>query len=113
VLANLSVLYRALGREAEAQAALSAARVRGATPYVLVVLGDFALKERRYAEALWLYKRAKRLLPSLTEAYLGTARAELARGHDRRARRALERALEIEPDNRLANDLLRALPAGG
>jgi Flp pilus assembly protein TadD len=109
ILANLAVLYQSLGREAEAHAALRAADLRGATPYVLIIRGDFELADGRYGEALRLYKQAAQMARSLPEPQLAIARAELARGREDKARKALTRALRIDPDHPLANRMLEDL----
>ena len=87
-----------------------AADLRGATPYMLVIRGDFELAEGRHREALRLYKQAARMSPQLPEPRLAIARAEIARGRPARARKALQRVLEIDPRNALASDMMEALP---
>jgi len=109
ILANLAVLYRSQGREAEARAALQAADLSAATPYVLVIRGDFELSDGRVGEALRLYRQAARLDRELPEPQLAIARGELARGRTEKARKALLRVLELEPQNRLAARMLEDL----
>jgi Tfp pilus assembly protein PilF len=109
ILTNLAVLYRALGREVEARAALRAADLRGASPYLLIIRGDFELAEGRHREALRLYGQAARMSPGLPGPWLAIARAEIARGRTGRARKALHRVLEIDPENELAARLLEEL----
>lgn len=113
ILTNLAVLYRSQGREAEARAALRAADLRGATPYMLIIRGDFELDDGQAGEALRLYRQAARLGRELPEPQLAIARAELARGRPERARKALLRALEIEPQNSLATRMLDDLTGPG
>lgn len=109
ILANLAVLYRSQGREAEARAALRAADLRGATPYMLIIRGDFEMGDGRVDEALRLYRQAARLGKDLPDPHLAVARGELARGRPERARRALLRVLAIEPENPMATRLMKEI----
>lgn len=92
VLGNLAALYTSLGKEGEAKAALAAADLRGATPWLLVVRADLELAEGNVDEAARLYRKAARQAPGLAEAFFGLARAEEARGNERASRQARERA---------------------
>lgn len=112
VLTNLAVLHRSQGREAEARAALRAADLRGATPYLLVIRGDFDMLDGNHRRALRLYRRASRLAPTSPGPWLGVARAEIALGRPDRAREALRRVVSIDPDDELAAAMLRGLPPG-
>jgi Flp pilus assembly protein TadD len=113
VLTNLAALYQAQGRDAEAQAALRAADRRGATPYALVIRGDFAAADGDYREAKRLYRQAARLSRDLPGPYLAIARVELLREKPDRARRALHRVLEIDPGHATARKMLEELETGG
>ena len=99
ILSNLAALYRSQGREAEARAALQAAKLRGATPYLLISRGDLELAEGNTGKALRLYRRATRTGRELVDPWLALARAELSRERPERAMRAVRRALEVEPGN--------------
>lgn len=99
ILGNLASLYRFVGKESEAQAALAAIDLSRATPHVLVVRGDLELIKGNVSGALRLYKRARRQAPATADPWVGMARAELARNHPERARNYLERALTLEPND--------------
>lgn len=105
ILNNLATLYRSLGREAEAEAALEAADLSGATPFVLIARGDLELAQGNLKKALRLYRRAHRTAPDLPEPLVAIARLELERGRPRAARKALDKALERDPDNAAAKRL--------
>lgn len=108
ILNNLAGLYRSLGRPEEAEAALKAADLSGATPFVLITRGDLERAQGRLRKALRLYRRAHRMAPDLPEPLLAIARAELERGRPRAARRALAR---IRGRSSGAQDLLDLLDA--
>lgn len=97
ILNNLARLYRHLGQEDEARTVLAAARNWSATPFVLLIRGDFALTDGRIGEALTLYRQAVRLAPQLVEPWLAVARGEAARGRTAAARKALAKAAELDP----------------
>jgi len=110
ILNNLANLYRSLGREEEAAAALKAADLSGATPFVLVARGDLELAQGKSRKALRLYRRAHRMAPDLPEPLLAIARLELRRHRPRAARRALDRALARDPENAAAKRLEPRIP---
>jgi tetratricopeptide (TPR) repeat protein len=110
ILSNLAGMFRSLGRTDEATTALAAARMSGASAHVLIVRGDVELSQRKIEEALKFYKRARRMSPKLPEVYVAIARAELARSHPAAARKNLDRALGLDPDNQYARSLLSSLP---
>lgn len=105
ILNNLASLYQSLGKHDEARAALQAAKLSNATPYLLVARGDLELAQGRRSRALKLYKRAQRADPDIPEPYLAIARFHLGRDRLRAARSALERALEVAPDSEEAQRL--------
>lgn len=109
VLNNLASLYRSLGRLEEASAALRAADLSGATPFLLITRGDLELAQGKLRKALRLYRRAHRMAPHLPEPLVAIARVELGRGRPRAARRALDGALERDPSNRAAKRLQHRL----
>ena len=106
LLHNLAALYVDQGRTTEARAALAAANTREASAYLLVVQGDLEFAGGAMHEALKAYRRAHREEPKLYEALLGIARAERALGNDAAARRALQKALKLRPDDPLVRSLL-------
>jgi tetratricopeptide (TPR) repeat protein len=97
VLSNLALLYTSLGRTVEADAALAAARLSGASPHLLIVRGDVELARGKVAEARRFYLRARRLEPRLADAWVALARAELAAGRPAQARRLATKALRLDP----------------
>ncbi len=106
ILGNLASLYRALGKEKEAETALAAVKISEATPHVLIVRGDLELARGRLHDAMKLYKRARSLAPRLADAWVAVGRAELMRSKPERARKDATRALELEPGNVAAKSLL-------
>lgn len=97
ILNNLASLYRSLGRYDESSAALRAADLSGATPFLLITRGDLELEQGNFKKALRLYRRAHRTAPDLPEPLVAIARLELERERPQAARRALDRALERDP----------------
>lgn len=109
ILNNLATLYHSLGREEEAAAALRAADLSGATPFVLIARGDLELAQGELKKALRLYRRAHREAPELPEPLVAIARLELERERPRAARRALDGALERDPEHAGARRLEKRL----
>jgi tetratricopeptide (TPR) repeat protein len=99
ILNNLASLYRSTGREAEARAALEAADLSKASPYLLITRGDLALAQGDPRKALKYYKRARRTNPDIPGPWLAIARLELRRNNLEAAQRALQRALELAPES--------------
>ncbi len=106
ILGNLASLYRSLGKEREAEMALKSVNLATATPHVLIVRGDLELANGRTRAALRMYKRARALGPKLADPWIAIARAELVRIRPDRARKALEKALSLEPGQPDASVLL-------
>ncbi len=109
ILGNLASLYRATGREHEAELALKAIDVGNATPHTLIVRGDLELAQGHVRAAFRLYKRARSLAPRLADPWVALARAEFARSRRERAKADVERALRLEPDDAGARALLREI----
>ena len=99
VLNNLASLLRSLGRTAEAQAALKAASLRGATPYLLVTRGDLEAREGNVREAKKLYRRAHKEDQTLPEPLLALARLYREQNQPDAARRYVRRALRLDPEH--------------
>jgi len=99
ILTNLAALYRSLGKEVEANAALNAANLAIASPHVLLVRGDLELARGNVDQALRFYRDAKSRQPELVDAWLAMARAELSRGRQAKALSYLRKALKIDPEN--------------
>jgi tetratricopeptide (TPR) repeat protein len=111
ILSNLAVLYRSLGREMEADAAVAAANLSKASPYVLIVRGDVEFAGGRYREAMSFYKRAHRAGPKLADPWIAMAKVVAAEKRIEKARRYLSKAVLLEPNNEEALAMLRALDA--
>lgn len=109
LLHNLAALYLEQGRRAEARAALAAAAVREATPYLLVVRGDLELAGGDPKAAIKAYRRAHRDQPKLLEPLLGIARAEITLGSPAAARKALRKAEKLQPEDPQVRALLESL----
>ena len=110
-LMNLAALYRSSGREPEAQAALRAASLRGASPWLLVMRGDLEAGVGRAGRAVRLYRKAVAEFRHDPELHVALARGEIACNRPTRARRALLRALELAPDHPVALRMLDELTA--
>ena len=109
VLTNLAGLYRSIGRETEAQLALKAAKVSGASPHLLLMRGDLELAQGRPDEALDFYKRARRANSLLPETWIAMAKARIAQGKIVAAERYLRRALKLDPAAAEARTMLERL----
>jgi Flp pilus assembly protein TadD len=109
VLHNLASLYLSQGRVAEARTAAAAAGRDGRTPYTLLLRGDLEMRDGKIRRALRLYRHAARTNPELADTHLAVGRAEMARGRTAAARKSMERALALEPDNADALDALAKL----
>lgn len=105
VLNNLARLLSSLGREEEAHAALQAASLRDATPYVLITRGDLEMQAGNARKALKLYKKARRADPDLADPWMAMARAHLALDHTKAAHRSVRRALKVDPTHAEARKL--------
>jgi len=113
VLGNLAALYRSLGRDREAKAALELADLTRATPYTVLARGDLEAADGRVDAALRYYRRAARLDPKIADPQVSIARLTRAAGRVDDARRAAGRALKIDPSNVEAAKILAELPAPG
>lgn len=99
ILNNLASLYRSMGLEDEARAALQAADLSKATPYLLITRGDLEMARGNLGKAMKLYKRARRSNPDIPAPWLAIARVQMRRDNLPAARKALERAMELAPEN--------------
>jgi tetratricopeptide (TPR) repeat protein len=111
ILGNLAALYHSLGREAEAEMALKTVKLSAAIPHVLIVRGDLELTEGHTSAAIRFYKRARHVGPTLADPWVALARAELARSKPEAARADLQRALNLDPRDPDAGELLAKLDA--
>ena len=112
ILQNLAVYYESVGRPVEARAALAALNAGMASPHGLIVLGNLALSEQNVKGALRNYREAARLAPASVDPLVAIARGERARGRETAARKALEKALRLEPGNADVRALLAAPRTG-
>ncbi len=110
LLQNLAALYVDQRRPAEARAALAALDVSQASPYALIVRGDFEMRAGNVKGAIRNYRDAAGLDEKLAAPWLAIARAELARGRPDAARKAAKKALKREPANPEALGLAKAEP---
>ncbi len=106
ILGNLATLHRTLGDERAARAALDLADLGKASPSFLVVRGDLERARGDLGRAIRLYRRAHRRSPDLPGPLLSIAALELERGRISRARRAALEALERDPGNEEAREVL-------
>jgi tetratricopeptide (TPR) repeat protein len=109
VLGNLAALYRGIGLEREARAALELADLRLASPFTILARGDLEAADGNARAALHFYRKAARAGPKFPEPQIAIARLERAQGKPDRARRAAQRALRIAPGNAEAQAILDAV----
>jgi len=108
LLHNLAALDLQLGREAEARAALEAASVDQGSPHFLVVRGDLEYAAGDLKSALRSYKKAHSRDGSLVSPLVGIARVERSLGRTDAARKTLEKARRLNPDDEQVRELLRS-----
>jgi Flp pilus assembly protein TadD len=111
ILSNLASLYTGIGRDREARDALLLADMGTATTYTILARGDLEAADGNPDAALKFYRRAARLDTTIPDPHLSIARLEKSRGRITEARRAVSRALAIEPDDPEARALRRELEA--
>lgn len=109
LLHNLAGLYLQLGKTAEARAALSAASLGQASPFMLVVKGDLEFAGGDLRGALRTYRKAHSRDRTVLPPLLGIARVERALGNPEGARKALEKARKLAPDDEQVQELLSTL----
>lgn len=111
LLNNLAVLYIELGKPDEARIALAAANLSEASPHFLVAKGNLELASGDAAGAIRSYKGAHARDKTSVEPLLGIARAEQARGRKDAARKALQKAARLAPEDQRVRNLLAASPS--
>lgn len=109
VLHNLASYYVSVGKTGEARAALAAADEGEASAYFFLVQGDLELAGGDVEAARRSYERARRLAPKLVEPLTSLARVERARGRPAAAKKLLERAARLFPDDANVRTLLKEL----
>ena len=107
LLQNLAALDLELGRVVEARAALAAASADQASPYLLVVKGDLEYAAGDLKSALRSYKKAHSRDGSLVSPLIGIARVERSLGRTDAARKALEKARRLNPDDEQVREFLK------
>ena len=106
-LANLGTVLHALGRHAEAEAALrEAAAINPTAPILAVRLGDVLRVQGRYDAAQEQYRRALTSAPNNAEALLGVGACALATGRLEVAAEACRAVLAIAPEHGEARAML-------
>lgn len=105
VLNNLASLLRSQGREEEAEAALRAANLKGATPFLLITRGDLEANAGNLREANKLYLRAQRQGPYLADPLVALARLRMRESRDKIAGRLIRRALRLDAGHTGARNL--------
>lgn len=94
-LNNLSILYRKLGREEEAQVALMAAVEHGNNPFNLVALADSEMARGSMDTAEQYLRRARRWFSQEPEVWEGLARHAARSGDEAREKKCRRRAEEL------------------
>jgi Flp pilus assembly protein TadD len=94
-LNNMSILYRNLGRMAEARVALRAAAEQTESPFTLLAMADSEMLHGNNREAEKYLKKARRWYPREPEVYEGLARLAGRMGDTRRAEKYIRRAREL------------------
>lgn len=109
---NLAILYRFQGRNEEADAiAAKVERRRDNNPFYHYMLGEEALAESDYEEALTHYRRAMRLDDSRHEIWFGLAKTYFELGDISRAKSYIERAVRYAPNEQEERRYLSKLSA--
>ena len=94
-------------------AARQALRIDGDNLGAVVILGYAMLKDGQAVQARVLLGDASRRYPQSTELRCVLGRAHEAYGDSAAARECYSEALRIEPENRVARQLLASVPVGG
>lgn len=93
--------------------ALVEAHPEGTVTRRLHAIGEGLIEGERPEAAVRVFEFATRLFPEVAGGWLGLGEAYAVSGRDREAIRALERALELDPDNGDAQALLERLDERG
>ncbi len=109
LLNNLTSLYRARAIEEGVEPDERPIGSTGVTAEELMARADDDLARGKVDRALQLYKRAHRVDRTLSAPLVGIARMQILDGKLKSARRTLNEALEIEPDDEGARELLTYL----
>jgi len=110
LLYNRAMLELRDGRRAAALLILRRADESSAPAYLMTMRGDLELAQGDVDGALKSFGRAHRQAPDEVEPLVGLARAEGLKGRRAEARRHLEHALLLAPDDSAARGLLAAEP---
>jgi serine/threonine-protein kinase len=107
---RLGLCYYQLGKLAESLHHLrEATRFDPTLGQAYYLAGEILRKQNNYAEALGAYKQATALLPDDPGPHVGMAKCYVATQRTQEAKRATQRALVINPNHILAQELLRSL----
>lgn len=98
ILNNVASIYLEMGRREDARAALAAANHGMASPYFLIAVGDIEFAQKHHKEALKYYQQAHRRDRKIQEPLWAIARAQQALGNEAAARKALEKAEKLIPE---------------
>lgn len=109
LLNNLTSLYRVRAIEEGVKPDERPVGSTGVTADELLARADDDLARGNVDRALQLYKRAHRVDRTLSAPLVGIARMQILDGKLKSARRTLNEALEIEPDDEGARELLTYL----
>jgi tetratricopeptide (TPR) repeat protein len=97
-LANLSILYRQVGKISEAETLeKQVLATRRNNPYFYLMLGDEAYSQQKYHNAINQYQKSVNLKSKNHEAYFGLAKSYLALHDAEQARRYLKKAHRTAP----------------
>jgi tetratricopeptide (TPR) repeat protein len=109
LLNNLTSLYRVRAIEDGAGPDARPAGSAEATPAEVLARADDDLARGNTERALQLYKRAHRMDRTLSAPLVGIARMQILDGKLKAARKTLTEALELDPDDQGARELLTYL----
>jgi tetratricopeptide (TPR) repeat protein len=109
LLNNLTSLYRVRVIEEGKQPDERPVGSTEVTPDEVLARADDDLARGNFERAMQLYKRAHRMDGNLSAPLVGIARMQILNGKLKSARRTLTEALEIEPDDEGALELLTYL----
>jgi tetratricopeptide (TPR) repeat protein len=105
LLHNLMSLYRARAVESGAAPDRRPVGSERVTPREILSRADDELARGDAERALQLYKRAHRMDRSLSAPLVGIARMQILEGRLKSARRTLDKALEVDPNDEGAREL--------